>query len=211
VNCVIVDFGLGNLRSVQHKLRAIEIEAVASADPKVIAAADRLILPGVGHFAKGMENLKRSGLIPLLTEKVMGQKTPVLGVCLGMQLLTRWSEEGEVEGLGWIDAVTKRFQFNGDQAALRIPHIGWNTLQPRRSSPLLDGIAPAQRFYFVHSYHVCCDQPADVLTTTRYGYEFVSVVHHANILGAQFHPEKSHRCGMTIVKNFFSALPSASN
>jgi glutamine amidotransferase len=202
MNCVIVDYGMGNLRSIQHKLRRIDVEAVVTADPKEIEQADLLFLPGVGHFAKGMQNLNELGLIPVLNRKVLEEKTPIMGICLGMQLLSKFSEEGNVEGLGWIDAKTIRFRFDDKEAQRKIPHIGWNYIQPARQSPLLDGIAPDQRFYFVHSYHLSCGDPSDVLTTTNYGYDFASSVHRENVFGTQFHPEKSHRRGMQLVKNF---------
>jgi imidazole glycerol-phosphate synthase subunit HisH len=202
MRCVIVDYGMGNLRSIQHKLKSIEIESWITSDVLEIEKADVIIFPGVGHFARGMQNLNGYGLIPVLTRKVIEEKTPIMGICLGMQLFTQRSEEGNVEGLGWIDAITRKFNFDGAQEMLRLPHIAWNTLSPARESPLLDHLRPDQRFYFIHSYHVCCNNPNDVLTTTRYGYEFVSSVRHANIFGVQFHPEKSHLDGMQLIRNF---------
>ncbi|MBI5686981.1 MAG: imidazole glycerol phosphate synthase subunit HisH [Verrucomicrobia bacterium] len=207
MSCVIVNFGLGNLGSLQHKLRRAGIEAGISSRPDEIERARLLFLPGVGHFAMGMKNLRDYGLIPVLNKKVLEDKTPVMGICLGMQLMTKWSEEGDVAGLGWIPAVTRRFRFEGDAAGLKIPHIGWQPLQARRAGPLLDGVAPQQLFYFVHSYHVCCERQEDVLTTTHYGYDFVSAVSCGNILGTQFHPEKSHRRGMQLILNFVRNSP----
>lgn len=207
---IIVDFGLGNLRSIQHKLERLGVMARVSTAPQEITQADVLILPGVGHFATGMENLRRAGLVDVLTHKVREQSTPVIGICLGMQLMSKRSEEGDVDGLGWIDAVTRRFRFDSNPTPPKIPHIGWNTLRPARPHPLLAGIPATQRFYFVHSYHVCCANPADVLTTTHYGHEFVSSFQRDNIFGVQFHPEKSHREGMNIVRNFLTCARASS-
>jgi glutamine amidotransferase len=204
VNFVIVDFGLGNLRTIQHKLMRIGIDSKISADPRDVEQAQVLVLPGVGHFGTGMNNLRQRGLIPVLNRKVLEEHTPIMGICLGMQLLSEWSEEGDVAGLGWIKGRTRRFRFDGLATPPKVPHVGWNTLMPVRSSPLLEGIPQTQRFYFTHSYHVCCSQPEDVLTTTNYGYDFVSVIHRDNIFGTQFHPEKSHRIGMEIMRNFIA-------
>lgn len=202
MNCLIVDYGMGNLRSIQHKLKQAELVAAISSSARDIEAADLLILPGVGHFAQGMRNLKDCGLVDALHRKVVEAKTPVLGICLGMQLFTRHSEEGDADGLGWIDATTRRFRFDGATDRPPIPHVGWSTVTPAQESALFDGIAPQQRFYFVHSYHVCCNDAADVLGTTSYGYAFASCIHRGNIFGTQFHPEKSHREGMRIIANF---------
>ena len=178
-------------------------KAVVSADHRQIAAADRLVLPGVGAFDHGMSELERLGLVLLLTEKVLHARTPILGICLGMQLFGRASEEGQLAGLGWINAQTVRFR--GLQAAergLRIPHMGWNHITPKKTHPVLDGLSGESRFYFVHSYHMECACPEDVLCTTDYGYEFTSAVAHGNIVGVQFHPEKSHGWGIQLLKNF---------
>lgn len=198
----IVDFGMGNLRSIQHKMLRGGIETRISGEPTTITEADLLILPGVGHFATGMTNLRERGLIEVLNQKVIKEGTPVMGICLGMQLMTNWSEEGEVAGLGWLDAVTRRFRFNEQAIKMKVPHMGWTTIKSRRSSQLLEGIAQDQRFYFVHSYYVFCNEPNDVLATSHYGHEFPSVVQRDHIFGAQFHPEKSHRRGMQLISNF---------
>lgn len=202
MNCVIIDYGMGNLRSIQHKLRKIGTDAAISSIPSEVSGADVLILPGIGHFAKGMQNLREYGLLPVLHKKVSEEKTPIIGICLGMQLFTRRSDEGNAEGLGWIDAVTKKFSFNHQEPLLRVPHIGWNTISATRHSQLLEGVAPGQRFYFVHSYYVVCNQLEDVLTTTQYGVDFVSSVQKGNMFGTQFHPEKSHPEGMCVLRNF---------
>jgi glutamine amidotransferase len=199
---VVIDYGMGNLRSILHKLKKIKVEAIASSRTEDIERAEKLILPGVGAFGAGMNNLKANGLIPALSRKVLDEKAPILGICLGMQLFATWSEEGNTDGLTWIDAEVKRFDFSESSNGLRIPHVGWNTISQARESPLLTGVIPGQRFYFTHSYHVCCNYEKDVVAKTYYGYDFVSVIQHENIFGVQFHPEKSHRRGILLVKNF---------
>lgn len=203
---VIVDYGMGNLRSVQHKLHQIGIAARISASPAEIEQASMLLLPGVGHFAHAMHNLRQLQLLPVLNWKVLEAKTPIMGICLGMQLFTSYSEEGDVAGLGWIEGETRRFRFDGANNALRVPHVGWNTICARRESPLLKGVLSDQRFYFTHSYAVHCHCQDDVLTTTVYGYEFVSSVHREHIFGTQFHPEKSHRRGIEVIRNFVETM-----
>ncbi len=201
---VIIDYGMGNLRSILHKLEKLKFEATISADPAVIDQATHLILPGVGHFAMGMQNLTTAGLIDVLNKKALEDKTPIMGICLGMQLFTRHSEEGDADGLGWIDGDTRRFDFgdgeNNDR--LRIPHVGWNLLNVKRPSPMLADVQPDQRFYFVHSYFVTCDRDEDVVATTHYGRDFVSVLRRDNIFGTQCHPEKSHRRGIEVIRRF---------
>lgn len=196
----IIDYGAGNLRSMQNKLSRLDIDVVVSSDKKVIAQADKLILPGVGFFSSGMDNLKKSGLIDILNKKVIKEKTPILGVCLGMQLLFEHSEEGDADGLGWIKGDVKKFDF--PKKRLKVPHMGWNTIKIEKSDILLDGIPRDAQFYFVHSYHACPELKEDILASTNYGYNFASVVSSGNIYGTQFHPEKSHGYGIQILKNF---------
>ena len=199
---VVVDYGLGNLGSIANMLKKIGAHAVVSSDPAVVEKADKLILPGVGAFDAGMKNLETRGLIPLLNYRVLEQKTPILGVCLGMQLLCKRSEEGQLPGLGWLDAEVIRFKFDGNIANLKIPHMGWNTLAVRQPHPLFADLEAENRFYFVHSYHVVCADMGNVLTQTNYGFDFASAVVKDNIMGVQFHPEKSHKFGMRLYKNF---------
>ncbi len=198
----IVDYGMGNLGSISNMLKKIGVQSAISSDPLVIEEAEKLILPGVGAFDLGMKNLSQRGLVEKLKSQVMERKKPILGLCLGMQLFTRSSEEGQLPGLGWLNAKTVRFTFSGPEANLKIPHMGWNTLQIYRSHPLLNDLGPDARFYFDHSYHVLCNDNDNVLATTTYGYDFPSIVAQGNILGAQFHPEKSHKFGMKLLKNF---------
>ena len=199
---VIIDYGMGNLRSIENKLRRAGAAAKISSDIGEIEAADKLILPGVGAFASGMRNLDERALRGPLEKKALRQGTPTLGICLGMELITEWSEEGDAKGLGWIRGQTRRFVFEGDGKKIRVPHVGWNSLSRTRESPLLKGVSPDSSFYFVHSYHVVCSEPSDIVATTDYGYSFPSVIEHKNILGTQFHPEKSHAAGVQILKNF---------
>lgn len=199
---VIVDYRMGNVASIRNMLKKIGVATTISSEPAVIAQADKLILPGVGSFDHGMRSIRELGLLDLLHEKVLDQRTPVLGICLGMQLMTRRSEEGTMLGLGWLEADTIRFQFNDALPRLRVPHMGWNVTTTQVAGGLFDGLEAAARFYFVHSYHVVCDYPEDALTTTPYGFDFVSSFQRDHIFGTQFHPEKSHRYGMRLLQNF---------
>ena len=203
---VIVDYGMGNLRSILNKLQRIDAEAIISSEVEDIEKAEKLILPGVGSFAAGMDNLEKYNLIPILTKKVIEEKVPILGICLGMQLLSRRSEEGNADGLGWIDAETKQFEFERNNIKLKIPHMGWNSIDIRRDSALLKGMPTNSTFYFVHSYHVCCNGTDSVVATTNYGYDFTSVIEKENVFGTQFHPEKSHKSGVRLLKNFVECV-----
>lgn len=196
----IVDSGMGNLGSVRNMLTKIGVESRISGDPNVIAGADKLILPGVGAFDAGMESLERSGLRSVLDERVLGAGVPTLGICLGMQLMTRGSQEGTRPGLGWIDAEALRF--DSEDGSLKVPHMGWNVARPARPAALTESLPEEPRFYFVHSFYVRCRDEADVLLTTTYGEDFHSGFHHGNVWGVQFHPEKSHRFGMQLLGSF---------
>jgi glutamine amidotransferase len=199
---VIVDYRMGNVGSILNMLRRLGADALISSQPDVVASAAKLILPGVGAFDTGMQNLEQSALVPVLNERVLGRGTPVLGICLGMQLLLPRSEEGTRPGLGWIGGEALRFQPNG---ALKVPHMGWNTVSAPRASRLLDGVAEDARFYFVHSFYVDCAVPDDVAGRTHYGHDFVSAIERGPIQGTQFHPEKSHRFGLQLLANFVEA------
>lgn len=198
----IVDYGLGNLGSIMNMLKKVGVSAVISSDSAEIAAADKLILPGVGAFDAGMESLHARGLVPLLEDQVMARKKPVLGVCLGMQLMSKSSEEGQRPGLGWIDARTKRFDFTTLEERLPVPQMGWNQVQVEKSVSVTTGLPPEPRFYFAHSYHVVCEDPSDVMLSASYGSTFTAGFARDNILGVQFHPEKSHKYGMALLQNF---------
>lgn len=196
---VIVDIGMGNIGSIQSMFQHLGLKTVVSNEPETIQQGSKLILPGVGSFDNAMKALNSSALVPVLDDMVIKEKTPILGICLGMHLLTLRSEEGKLPGLGWIQAETVRFQGGNE---LRVPHMGWNTVSVKKKSPLFDLNEEEQRFYFVHSYHVRCHDHQDVLTTTNYGIDFTSSMHHENIYGVQYHPEKSHRFGMRLLKRF---------
>lgn len=200
---VIVDYGLGNLASILNMLRKVGArDAAISSDAGDIARAGKLILPGVGAFDNGMANLAERGLIPVLNERVRDAHIPVLGICLGLQLFAAQSEEGRLPGLGWIDADTVRFDAADARGSIKVPHMGWNTMTVCGSSPLFDGLGDDTRFYFVHSYHLRCRDADDVTATTHYGYDFPASVRRGNIMGTQFHPEKSHKYGARLLKNF---------
>jgi glutamine amidotransferase len=203
----IVDYDAGNIRSIVNMLRVLGVASRISNDPAEIAAADRLILPGVGNFDYGMGELSRRGLINALRQRVLEDCTPILGICLGAQLLTGGSEEGRSLGLGWIAGRTVRFDRARMNSSLRVPHMGWADTWALRENPLFAGIPADARFYYVHSYHIVCEAPEQAILSARYGYDFTSGVQNRNILGVQFHPEKSHRYGMQLLRNFASWDP----
>lgn len=198
---VIIDYGMGNLRSVQKKLIRVGAIAEISRDPEIISKSDKLILPGVGHFANGIKNLKAYGIWEILNDKVLKEKTPILGICLGMQLMARFSEEGDTEGLAWFDADIVKFNVQ-EKLKYKVPHMGWNNADINKESILIKGVPEEAMFYFVHSYHIKCHNKEDVLATTSYEYSFTSAIQKENIYGTQFHPEKSHDWGEHIFKNF---------
>jgi len=198
---VIVDNRTGNLGSIKNILKRCGHTSIISSDANDISKAEKLILPGVGAFDAGMNNLRELGLIETLNKKGLDEKVPILGICLGMQLMSQSSEEGRLPGLGWIKARTIRFrkeELNG----IRIPNMGWNTVKLRKIHPLTSGISDQSTFYFVHSYHVVFQEPEDILATTDYGITFTSAFSHGNIMGTQFHPEKSLRWGIGVLNNF---------
>lgn len=196
----ILDYGLGNRGSIVNMLKKIGADAILTSRARDIQAASKLIIPGVGAFDEGAKNLRATGLIPTLDEQVLRKKVPVLGICLGLQLFTKDSEEGTEEGLGWIEGRTRKFKSNDNN--FKIPHMGWNVIQIEQACKLFDDLPSDSRFYFVHSYYVECSNGRNVLATSYYGNQFAAVVGHGNIYGVQFHPEKSHRFGMQILKNF---------
>jgi glutamine amidotransferase len=196
----VIDYGMGNLGSIQNMFKRIKVESEITGNVEKITRAKKILLPGVGAFDAAMQKIESAGLVEVLNKKVMDEKIPTLGICLGMQLLTRSSEEGKLPGLGWIDAKTIKFNFSSN--SLKIPHMGWNTVNIKKSSAFITDLPGEPRFYFVHSYYVHCNNTADVLTTTHYGIDFHSIIQHGNIYGAQFHPEKSHKFGMKILENF---------
>ncbi len=198
---IILDVGIGNVCSVLNMLRRAGGSAKISADVSDIASASAFILPGVGSFDNGMEKLTGSDFFETFKDKVLVDKTPILGICLGMQLLFNASEEGESKGLGWLDGKIKKFDFQGNHQ-LKIPHMGWNVVKPINQRALFLDMPDEARFYFVHSFHVTCEDSNDISAEAHYGYPFVCSVARDNIFGVQFHPEKSHRFGLALFKNF---------
>lgn len=197
----IVNYGMGNLHSVYRKLSLLNVHTIVTSDGNEILKADKIILPGVGHFAKAMHNLKEQGLYDVLNEAVVIKKTPILGICLGMQLLANESEEGGAQGFGWINARVVKFSIQNN-LRYKVPQTGWNTATICKESKLLRGIENNSEFYFLHSFHYAATCEEDKLTTTEFEYEYVSAVEKDNIFGTQFHPEKSHRQGVQLFKNF---------
>ncbi len=210
VPIAIVNAGIGNLRSVQKMIEKAGTRAVVTADPETVLAADKLVLPGVGHFGAAMRALEESGLGDALCETVIGRGTPILGICLGMQLFARSSEEGDARGLGWVPSTVRRFHFPAELALrekLKIPNIGWRAVRPTCESPLFSGLGE-RRFYFVHSYHLVPDHGETILATGHYGQDFTAVIRYNNIWGVQFHPEKSHRFGLELLGRFAALQPA---
>ena len=195
----IIDYGMGNLGSVVNMLRRIEVGCEVTGDPARIAEASHILLPGVGAFDAAMERIDASGIRPVLDDKALHQRVPVLGICLGMQLLTRGSEEGVRPGLGWIPGKTRRLP---NSLGIKIPHMGWNQVKRIRQCALTDHLDGEIRFYFVHSYFVEPEDPKDTVLSATHGCTFAAPIQRGNIMGAQFHPEKSHRFGMQLLKNF---------
>lgn len=196
----IVDYEMGNLRSVQKAINRLGHNCIISREEKILNDAEKIILPGVGNFKVGMENLKKFGLIDLLNNLVITKKIPVLGICLGMQLMTSYSEEGECQGLNWVRAKTLRFAIDG----FKVPHIGWNSIDIRKNQSLFSEISSLDEFYFVHSYYVKCEISSDILFTSNYGIIFDSGFLIDNIIGVQFHPEKSHNSGLKVLNAFLN-------
>lgn len=199
---IIIDYKVGNIGSIINMYKKLGIKAKLSSNKDEILTAKKLLLPGVGAFDNGMNRLKEEALIDILNYKVLSEKTPILGICLGMQLLLETSEEGNEKGLGWIRGDVKKFNFESNDNRLKIPHMGWNIAKPLNHDTLFYGMEDEARFYFVHSYHAVCSHEDNILATTNYGYNFVSSVCQENIFGVQFHPEKSHKFGMRLLKNF---------
>ena len=197
----IINYGLGNLSSIQNMCKRLGIDAVITNDEVILNKASKLILPGVGHFKKGMENLHSSGLKTLLDKMVLEDKKPILGICLGAQLMTKHSEEGDVNGLGWVDAVTVKFDENKINNH-KIPHMGWTDIMTVDENPLWKNLPDEPRFYFVHTYHFQFQEQDEISAMADYSYPFACAFHKKNIYGTQFHPEKSHKFGMKVLENF---------
>lgn len=199
----IVDYEMGNIGSIQNMFKYLGVKSRIESDPDKIKNASKILLPGVGSFDTAMKKIKEKNLEEVLHEKAIKEQVPILGICLGMQLLTRESEEGTLEGLSWIPAKTLNFK-DRINTQLKIPHMGWNTVNKSNASRLTDGFEnfDETRFYFVHSYFVKVENEINSILKTTYGIEFDSAIQKDNIFGAQFHPEKSHKFGMKLFENF---------
>lgn len=197
----VINYGVGNINSVCNMICKVKGGVRVIDNPAQIFEAKKLILPGIGAFDHGMESLQRGGWLQPLQEMVLEKKVPILGICLGMQLMCQSSEEGQLKGLGWIDATVNKFEFE-KSLGLQVPHMGWNSVRAVNGNALIPHGAEDQRFYFVHSYFVRCQDQKDVHTIANYGHDFVSSFSRDNIYGVQFHPEKSHRFGMDLIRNF---------
>jgi len=197
----IVDYGMGNLGSIFNMFKKIGVQSKITSNKSEIEKAEKILLPGVGSFDAAMNKINELDFKELLNYKALEEKIPVLGICLGMQLLTNSSEEGVLPGLGWIPAETLKFKFEKEQN-LKIPHMGWNLVEKNKDSKLTEDFIDETRFYFVHSYYVKCQNDSNSILKTTYGLTFDSAIQNENIYGAQFHPEKSHKFGMNLLKNF---------
>lgn len=200
---VIIDYGMGNIGSIVNMFKYLGIAALESSDKEIISSADKLILPGVGNFDKAVENINSLNLYDTIKEMALVKKVPFLGICLGMQLMCKESEEGKLAGLSLVDAVVKKFNFSKD-SNMKVPHMGWDYIDIQKDSTIMNDLDNRSKFYFVHSYFVSCQDVSDVLTYTTYGKEFVSSFEKDNIIGVQFHPEKSHKYGISLFKNFIN-------
>lgn len=199
----IVDYGLGNLGSIQNMLRKIGVNSMISNREEEIAVAERIILPGIGAFDSGMGQLRESGLTEILNHKALVEQVPVLGICLGAQIMTKRSDEGDQLGLGWFDAETRKFDLDKLPGKWPLPNIGWRDVYGQSNYEILTGFGERQpRFYFVHSYYMSSEDQSIVSMTTEYGHQFACGLHKDNLHCAQFHPEKSHTFGKVFLKNF---------
>lgn len=198
----IVDYGLGNIQAIANIYRRLDIPVTTAASPEELARAERIVLPGVGAFDWAMSRLQASGMRETLDRLVLEDRRPVIGICVGMQMLARRSDEGQSPGLGWIDADVRLFDDARFTGPTHLPHMGWNDVEPKSDDPLFAGMQGDARFYFLHSYYFEPHDPLDLLATADYGGAFCCAVRRANVMGVQFHPEKSHQWGIRLLKNF---------
>jgi glutamine amidotransferase len=198
----IIDYGVGNINAFVNVYKRLNVPTKIAKTSADLEGAQKLILPGVGHFDHAMAELIKSGMREKLDELVMVKRMPVIGICVGMQMMGYSSDEGTLEGLQWIDASIKKFDETKIQQVTRLPHMGWNDVHPVVLNPLFEGLEKDALFYFLHSYYFECNNKADILATSEYGGEFTSAAHHENVFGIQFHPEKSHHYGETLLHNF---------
>jgi glutamine amidotransferase len=197
----IIDYGMGNLGSIANMLKYLGEDCLITREVRLIQESSSIILPGVGHFDKAMQNIRELGLDETIRKKALEDKVPIMGICLGMQLMCNSSEEGSAAGLGLIDAEVKKFDFSPENK-MKVPHMGWNALSIQKEHPILHAMPESMRFYFVHSYHVVCNNLSDILAVATYGHPFHAAFIKDNICGVQFHPEKSHKYGKQLLNNF---------
>lgn len=198
----IVDYGLGNVQAFLTMFKRLGLQATRAKTAIDLAGASKIILPGVGAFDHAIELLDQSGMRPVLETLVVNDKVPVLGICVGMQILATSSEEGRLPGLGWVPGKVRSFRSDERSASLPLPHMGWNDVQPKSGSPIFAGLESDARFYFLHSYFFECDEPSHAAAVASYGVDFSCAVSAGNVYGVQFHPEKSHHFGAQLLKNF---------
>lgn len=199
---MIVDYGLGNILAFANMYKRLNIDIAVAKCGEDLKKATKIILPGVGAFDHAMERLENSGMRQALDDLVLREQVPVVGICVGMQILAESSEEGKRPGLGYIRGRVLQFRMAPDHQTLPLPHMGWNDVEPSRENRMFSGLETEARFYFLHSFYIECADTEDILATTKYGLEFASAVHHGNVYGIQFHPEKSHHWGKQLLKNF---------
>lgn len=199
--CAIVNYGTGNIGSIVNILNKVGASPTVINDPRELVKSDRIILPGVGSFDNAMSIINTDDWLPALTNFSLSGR-PIMGICLGMQIMMNKSEEGVLPGLGWIDGEVHSFKNHEYSPPLRIPHMGWNVANIQKTNLLFDPLEDEERFYFIHSYYASCNNQSDVLTTTPYKHDFVSSFQKDNILGFQFHPEKSHKFGIQLFRRF---------
>lgn len=200
----IVDYGLGNIKAFANVYKNLDVPFVIASKVDDLRKATRIVLPGVGAFDRAMQLLEKSGMGAALDELVLHRRVPVLGICVGMQMLAQSSEEGKLPGLGWISGVVKKFQAPSGTKKMLLPHMGWNSIYPKNGSVLLRDLGESPQFYFLHSYYFHCREDGHSIAETDYGIRFSSAINSGNVYGVQFHPEKSHRDGIRLLKNFWS-------
>jgi imidazole glycerol-phosphate synthase subunit HisH len=198
----IIDYGVGNIFAFQNVYKRLNIPSKIAKCVNDLQQVDKLILPGVGHFDYAMSQLNNSGMRERIDELVLVEKKPVIGICVGMQMMARKSDEGTYDGLGWIDANVKKFDESTIEQHTKLPHMGWNDVKPNNNHPLFKGLEQESIFYFLHSFYFNCLDQKNIISTTDYGINFASSVHKDNIYGIQFHPEKSHSYGEKLLENF---------
>lgn len=198
----LIDYGVGNINAFVNVYKRVDVPVKIAKTSQDLEDAEKLILPGVGHFDHAMDQLNKSGMREKLDELVLIKKVPVIGICVGMQMMANNSEEGNEEGLKWIDATVKKFDESKIDFVTKLPHMGWNDVIPVKDLELFKGLENDSIFYFLHSYFFQCNNPQDIMAISDYGGEFASAAHHENIYGIQFHPEKSHHYGEILLHNF---------